>query len=63
MRAKKYLRERGVKFKDVDVSQDFSAAQDMIRRTGQSGVPVVLIGDKPVVGFNRPLIDRLLELN
>lgn len=63
VKAKRYLKEKGIRFKDVDVSKDSSAAQDMIRKTGQLGVPVVLIGDKPVVGFNRPLIDRLLEVH
>ena len=61
-RAKQYLKEKGVKFKDVDVSKDSSAAEDMVRKTGQYGVPVVVIGDRPVVGFNRPLIDKLLGL-
>lgn len=54
--AKKYFRERGVKFKDVDVSRD------MIRRSGQQGVPVIDIGGKIVVGFDRVKIDKYLSL-
>lgn len=61
--AKKYLRERGVPFKDVDVSKDPIAARDMVRRSGQQGVPVIDIGGKIVVGFDRPKIDQLLGLN
>jgi glutaredoxin 3 len=61
--AKKYLRERGVRFKDVDVSRDQAAARDMVRRSHQQGVPVIDIGGKIVVGFDRPKIDRLLNLN
>ena len=60
--AKRYLRARGVPFKDVDVSHDRAAARDMVRRSGQSGVPVLDIGGKIVVGFNRAKIDRLLGL-
>ncbi|MCS7011198.1 MAG: glutathione S-transferase N-terminal domain-containing protein [Anaerolineales bacterium] len=60
--AKKYLRERGVPFKDVDVSRDPAAARDMVRRSGQQGVPVLDIGGKIVVGFDRPKIDKLLGL-
>lgn len=60
--AKKYLRERGVPFKDVDVSRDSAAARDMVRRSRQQGVPVVDIGGKIIVGFDRPKIDRLLGL-
>ncbi len=60
--AKKYLRERGVRFKDIDVSRDAAAARDMVRRSGQQGVPVIDIGGKIVVGFDRPKIDRLLGI-
>jgi glutaredoxin-like YruB-family protein len=60
--AKAYLRQKGVPFKDVDVSRDSSAARDMVRRSGQQGVPVLDIGGKVIVGFDRPKIDRLLGL-
>ncbi|WP_322806489.1 glutaredoxin family protein [Thermanaerothrix sp.] len=60
--AKRYLRERGIKFRDVDVSRDAAAARDMVRRSGQQGVPVIDINGKIVVGFDRPKIDRLLGL-
>ncbi len=60
--AKSYLRQQGVPFKDVDVSRDPVAARDMVRRSGQQGVPVLDIGGKIVVGFDRPKIDRLLNL-
>lgn len=60
--AKKYFREKGVKFKDVDVSRDEAAARDMVRRSGQQGVPVIDIGGKIVVGFDRPKIDKYLGL-
>lgn len=61
--AKKYLRDRNVPFKDVDVSKDPIAARDMVRRSGQQGVPVIDIGGKIIVGFDRPKIDQLLGLN
>lgn len=60
--AKQYLRQQGVKFKDVDVSRDPSAARDMVKRSGQQGVPVLDIGGKIVVGFDRPKIDHFLGL-
>lgn len=59
---KRYLRERGIKFREVDVSRDPAAARDMVRRSGQQGVPVIDIGGRIVVGFDRPKIDRLLNL-
>ena len=60
--AKRYFREKGVRFKDVDVSRDTAAARDMVRRSGQMGVPVIDIGGKIVVGFDRPKIDKYLGL-
>ncbi len=59
--AKKYFREKGIKFQDVDVSRDPAAARDMIRRSGQQGVPVIDIGGKIVVGFDRLKIDKYLN--
>lgn len=62
-RVKSYLAQRRVPFREVDVSRDASAARDLVRRTGQMGVPVVEIDGRPVVGFDRPKIDRLLGLS
>lgn len=61
--AKKYLREQGVRFKDIDVSRDQTAARDMVKRSGQQGVPVLDIGGRIVVGFDRPKIDKFLGLS
>jgi glutaredoxin-like YruB-family protein len=60
--AKKYFREKNIKFRDVDVSRDPAAARDMVRRSGQQGVPVIDIAGKIVVGFDRPKIDKYLNL-
>jgi glutaredoxin len=47
----------------VDVSRDPAAARDMVRRSGQSGVPVIDIGGRIIVGFDRPKINKLLGIN
>jgi glutaredoxin len=60
--AKKYFREMGIKFSDVDVSRDTAAARDMVRRSGQHGVPVIDIGGKIVVGFDRVKINKYLGI-
>ncbi len=60
--AKQYFRQKGIRFRDIDVSRDAAAARDMVRRSGQQGVPVIDIGGKIIVGFDRPRIDRLLNL-
>ncbi len=61
-RAKTYLRSRGVAFRDVDVSRDPAAARDLVRRTGQMGVPVIEIDGRPIVGFDQNRIDAALGL-
>ncbi|MBD3225584.1 MAG: NrdH-redoxin [Caldithrix sp.] len=61
--AKRYFKQNSIKFRDVDVSRDQKAAQDMQRRTGQSGVPVILINNRPVVGFDKSKINRMLGIN
>lgn len=60
--AKQYFRQQNIRFRDVDVSKDAAAARDMVRRTGQMGVPVIDIGGKLIVGFDRPKINQLLGL-
>ena len=57
---KGYLREKQVRFREVDVSRDANAAKELSRR-GYRGVPVVFINNRPIVGFNKQEIDRLLK--
>ena len=61
--AKRYFREKNIKFTEVDVSKDQKAALDMQRRAGTTGVPVILINNKPIVGFDKPKINRMLNIN
>lgn len=60
--AKRYLREKQIRFKEVDVSKDQKAARDMQRRAGTSGVPVILVNNRPIVGFDKPKINRMLNI-
>ena len=55
--AKRYFKEKNIRFVDVDVSKDQSGARNMMRRTGQMGVPVILINNKAIVGFDKPKIN------
>lgn len=61
-RAKRYFKELGLQFKDYDVSKDKRAAEKMIKKTGQMGVPVIEIGSKTIVGFDQNKIKRLLGI-
>ena len=59
-RAKKYLKENRVSFKEINLERDPAAARDVAKKTGQTGVPVVKIGSRWIVGFDKPAIEREL---
>ena len=61
-RVKAYLRQHAVDFREVDVSRDEKAAQRMVARSGQMGVPQLDIDGRMIVGFDKPRIDQLLRL-
>ena len=61
--AKQYFKQHRIRFKEIDVTKDERAAKDMVRRTGQQGVPVILIDNKPIVGFDKNKINRYLDIN
>ena len=58
---KKYLEEKKVEFKDVNVAEDKEAARDMIKKSGQMGVPQIEVGDKIIVGFDKEAIEKALS--
>ncbi len=57
---KQYLSQQGLPFTEHDVAADSQAAAEMVRLSGQRGVPVVAIDGQVVVGFDRPRLDQLL---
>lgn len=59
---KKYLKDRNISFRDIDVSRDPRAAAEMVRKTGQQGVPVIDINGRIVVGFDKSRLDAVLGL-
>lgn len=54
--AKDYFNQNGVSFTEFDVSSDAEKRQSMIDLTGQKGVPVIVIDDQVVIGFNKSKI-------
>lgn len=60
--AKDFLRRNKVEFEEVNVENDHAAAQEMVKKSGQYGVPVLDINGTIVVGFDQPKIKRLLGL-
>ena len=58
---KEFLRQRNVPYQEKDVTKDYNAAMEMIRRSGQQGVPVTMAGDEVIVGFDQTRLARLVE--
>lgn len=61
-RAKEFLKEKSVKFKEIDVAENEKGQKDLIKKSGQMSVPVIDIYGKIVVGFNKPLLKKLLKI-
>lgn len=59
--AKEYFKSKGVDYSEKDVTMDHAAAQEMVAKSGQLGVPVIDFDGTVVVGFDRPKIDTLLR--
>lgn len=59
---KSYFRDNNIRFRDIDVSRDQKAAEEMVKRSGQQGVPQTLINGQVVVGFDKARIDALLGI-
>lgn len=59
---KQFLKENNIEFEDVDVASNQTAAQEMVKKSGQMGVPVLDIAGQIVVGFDKGKIKQLLGL-
>jgi glutaredoxin 3 len=58
---KSYLKSKSVSFEDYDVSSDGARAEEMIRKSGQMGVPVTDVDGSIIVGFSPVQIERALK--
>lgn len=61
--AKEYFKANNIPYEEHDVSTDIARRNEMIEKSGQMGVPVIIIDNKDlIVGFNKPVIADLLGL-
>jgi len=60
-KAKQYFREHKVPFTEYNVAQDQRRAEEMVRKSGQMGVPVIDVHGKIIVGFKQTEIERALR--
>jgi glutaredoxin 3 len=61
-KTKEFLKTNKIKFTDKNVGEDKKAAQDMIKKSGQTGVPVIDINGKIIIGFDEAEIKKQLKI-
>ena len=59
-RAKEYLSRKGIPYIERNVAMDRDAAKEMIKKSGQMGVPVILVNGEVIIGFSQTQLDKLL---
>ena len=62
IRTKQFLKENNITFEDIDVSSNQQAAEEIIQKSGQMGVPVLDIDGEIVFGFDKEKIKQALGL-
>lgn len=67
VKAKEFLKENKIKFTEVDVAEDEKGREEMIEKSGQMGVPVILVvkddgSEEAIVGFDQGKLKTVLEL-
>jgi glutaredoxin 3 len=60
---KEFLSQKGVNFEERDVSKNQTFAEEMVKNTGQMGVPVIMIDGQSVIGFDRGRLEQILAQN
>ena len=59
-RAKEYLSQKGIPYTEYNVAVDREKAKEMIQKSKQMGVPVIIVDDEIIVGFNQAKLDELI---
>ncbi|MFC1801219.1 glutaredoxin family protein [Nanoarchaeota archaeon] len=67
VKAKEFLKENKVKFSDLDVAEDEKARDEMIEKSGQMGVPVIIVvkdddSEEVIVGFDQGKLKAALDM-
>jgi len=60
--AKEFLKKHAIKFEKINVQENRAAAIEMIKKSGQSGVPVIEVDGNIIVGFDEKKLSQALRL-
>lgn len=59
---KEFLNKHNIPFTDYNVAIDLDKRKEMVDKSGQMGVPVIVIGDELMVGFNEEKLKAALSI-
>ncbi|OGX30277.1 MAG: NrdH-redoxin [Omnitrophica WOR_2 bacterium RIFCSPLOWO2_12_FULL_51_24] len=62
VRAKQFLKDSNIEFEDIDVSADQQKSEEMVKISGQMGVPVLDIEGEIIVGFDKEAVKKALGI-
>lgn len=62
-KAKEFFNKHNVKYTVIDVGADLTKRREMIEKSGQMGVPVIVIGKEMIVGYNESRLKVLLKID
>lgn len=62
VKTKEFFKENSVQYEEVNVAADRAAAEEMIQKSGQMGVPVIDVDGQIIVGYNKPALKKALGI-
>ncbi len=60
--AKDFFKEKNITYTEYDVMTNLEKRKEMVEKSGQMGVPVIIIGDELTVGFDKAKISQMLGM-
>ncbi len=61
-KTKEFLNQHNIEYKEIDVGEDKKAAEEMVKKSGHMGTPVIDVDGKIIVGFNEEKLKEVLKL-
>lgn len=61
LQAKNFFEQKNLDFEEIDVSQNPNASEEMLKISGQMGVPVIVMDKEVIIGFDEGKINKILN--
>ena len=60
---REFLHENNIKFQEIDVAEDQNALNEMIEKSGQMAVPLIVINGEIITGFDKSKLQKALKIS